>query len=600
MGIGKLLLYSSVGAVGVTATYIAYDATRPFGVYQRSSILNQAQKEPYKVPTRTEQLSKLDQEFDVLVIGGGATGTGVALDATTRNLRVLLVEQNDFASGSSSRATKMAHGGVRYLERAVFNMDIKELEFVADSLHERKHFFQVAPHLSTGLAMITPCYSYKDLFLNYVGLRLYDFLSGAGARIGNASYVSPSKMVELSPQIIQTGLLGGVQYYDGLFNDARLCLSVALTASALGACVLNHTKVIDLTYDDNSVVNGATVQDALTGKKYQVKAKAVVNATGYFSDTIRNLDYEKNPTSKTLKFQNLIHSSSGVHITLDAEQFTPKNIGVLFPKTKDGRVMFVVPYEQKTIVGTTDVPLKKPITSDLVCVPEDESINFIIEAIRDHFKVDLQRSDVKSAWAGYRPLVGIPVDNDAQQSSTAVLSRDHYIETSPSQMISIMGGKWTTFRRMAEETVDMTMKTKNWPLVKSKTSETVLVGAQREDVDLSDDHLDEKTRKHLKHYYGDKTESILQFAKENNMWGKLSPKLPHLEAEVLHHVRNELACTVNDVLAYRTNMIFLDREEAIKAIPRVADIMGKELGWSSSEKKKQIEQATRYVTTFTK
>ncbi|KAL0479197.1 glycerol-3-phosphate dehydrogenase [Acrasis kona] len=536
----------------------------------------------------------------MLVIGGGATGTGVALDATSRGLKVCLVEMNDFASGTSSRATKMAHGGVRYLARAVENLDIGELEFVQDSLRERRHFFLVAPHLSTPLPLITPCFNYFEVAKNFAGLTLYDLLSGTAARIGFAQYVSVSETLKISPGLKPEGLRGSIRYFDGIFNDARLCMSVALTASALGACTLNHMRVDELLLDDASLINGAKVTDQLTGEKYTIKSKSIVNATGYFSDTIRRLD-DSAGTDKLEPRPEIMKPSAGVHIALDNKLFTPDSrTGVLFSKTKDGRVMYLVPYEGVTIAGTTDIPLKGEVTNSTLAVPDEEQIDFILDMIKEFYKVDVKRSDVKSSWAGFRPLVvaAPTVDSGNGQSSTAVMSRDHFIEVSKRQMVSITGGKWTTFRRMAEETVDMVYKVKNLPFKRSQTSKLVLVGAQKYD-QVKINCEDQKVVDHLKHYYGDRAEKVTQIADQLGLWNKLALDMPYIEAEVIYQVRSEMACKASDVLAYRTSLMFLDREKALNAVPRVVELMAKELKWSEAQKQEELQKGIQYISTCT-
>ncbi|XP_058078054.1 glycerol-3-phosphate dehydrogenase SDP6, mitochondrial-like isoform X2 [Magnolia sinica] len=401
------------------------------------------------VPSRAEQESALsgsssDRPLDLLVIGGGATGSGVALDAATRGLRVGLVERDDFSSGTSSRSTKLLHGGVRYLEKAVFNLDYGQLKLVFHALEERNRVIQNAPHICRALPTMTPCFSWFEVVYYWVGLKAYDLV--AGPRILHLSqYYSVHEAVSIFPTLSREcngrKLKGAVVYYDGQMDDSRLNIGLACTAALAGAAVLNHAEVISVLKDDNSgQVIGAHVRDNLTGNEFNVYAKVVVNAAGPFCDALRKMADSTTP--------NIICPSSGAHVVLP-DYYTPEGMGLIVPKTKDGRVVFMLPWQGKTLAGTTDSGSE--ITS--LPQPREEEIDFIMHAISDYLNIKVRRSDILSAWSGIRPLATDPSAKD-----TASISRDHIVDVDRHGLITIMGGKWTTYRSMAEDTVDAAIK----------------------------------------------------------------------------------------------------------------------------------------------
>lgn len=573
--------------------------------------------------------------FDVLVIGGGATGGGCALDAASRGYRVALVERGDLASGTSSRATKMAHGGVRYLERALLQLDPGELGMVRDCLHERLHFFRVAPHLTAPLPLVTPCYTWWDAAKLFVGLRTYDILSGA-RRVGTGTqWLTPARVLEMAPHMathIAQGsqehdsdddveekqkwwrwwwrssrrLVGGVLYHDAVFNDARLAAALSLTAatpqmedSEEGAVVLNHCEAVALIKDSSGRVAGAVVRDRLTGREQQVRARVVVNATGAYTDSIRQMDDPHTPP--------IARPSMGVHIVLDADRFCPTVVdhkqqqtraGVLVPSTPDGRVMFVVPWEGRCIAGTTDAPVDLSETP----APREEDVEFIRSTMQDYYSVPIERSDIRSAWAGIRPLVSLADNNNSSNTSTtSAVRRDHHIEVSNSGLVTISGGKWTSFRLMAQETIDKAAQVGNLPVRESKSEVTPLVGAAHWHTVASRPQLveglslDDDVRRHLASAYGDRAVAVAALAQERNLSRRLCADLPVIEAEVVYQVHHEMACTPTDVIAYRTNLMFLDREAAKQAVPRVAELMACELGWTSAQRAQYAQEAINYI-----
>ncbi|WP_020674826.1 glycerol-3-phosphate dehydrogenase/oxidase [Geopsychrobacter electrodiphilus] len=511
--------------------------------------------------------------YDLLVIGGGATGCGVALDAASRGLKVALVEKNDFAEGTSSRSTKLVHGGVRYLEMAVKKLDRVQYNLVKDGLRERYTLLKNAPHLSNRLALVTPLYRWIDVPYVFAGLKLYDILAGKRS-VGHSCLLSRKEVLRRFPTVKAEGLKAGVLYYDGQFHDARMALSLALTAAQQGAVIANHVAVKDL-IKDGSKICGVQLCDSLTGKTWQVRAKGVINATGPFTDQIRRLDNPQVP--------KILSASSGIHIILD-KRFAPPDTGLMIPQTEDGRVLFVLPWEDHALVGTTDEPAEisehpKPLEAEIA---------YLLRHVTRYFNLSVERSDVKAVWSGLRPLV-----SDPQAVDTARLARDHILDLSPTGLLTIAGGKWTTYRKMAEDTVDHALK--NFQLSPAipacQTEGLAIIGgatyAEKGDLELSRKYgFDTDVAAYLNRTYGDQAEHIAILAKEDG-GRRLVENHPVLEAEVLYAVRHEMAERVIDVLARRMPLALLDTQAARTAAPRVMEIMQTELGWDERRCKEE-------------
>ncbi|XVE75404.1 hypothetical protein DITRI_Ditri12bG0091500 [Diplodiscus trichospermus] len=391
------------------------------------------------VPSRTVHESALigassTNPLDILVVGGGATGCGVALDAATRGLRVGLVEREDFSSGTSSRSTKLIHGGVRYLEKAVFNLDYGQLKLVFHALEERKQVIENAPHLCHALPCMTPCFDWFEVIYYWIGLKMYDLVAGRHL-LHLSRYYSAQESIELFPTLARKGkgksLRGTVVYYDGQMNDSRLNVGLACTAALAGAAVLNHAEVVSFLKDEGTgQIIGTRIHDNLSGQEFETYAKVVVNAAGPFCDSLRKMANKD--------AQPMICPSSGVHIVLP-DYYSPEGMGLIVPKTKDGRVVFMLPWLGRTVAGTTDsntsiTPLPEP---------HEDEIQFILDAICDYLNVKVRRTDVLSAWSGIRPLA---VDPNAK--STESISRDHVVSEDYPGLVTITGGKWTTYRSM--------------------------------------------------------------------------------------------------------------------------------------------------------
>ncbi|MEX2542372.1 MAG: FAD-dependent oxidoreductase [Trueperaceae bacterium] len=507
---------------------------------------------------RSGNLERLKREsFDLLVVGGGATGAGVALDGVSRGLSVALVESDDFAAGTSSRSTKLIHGGVRYLEKAVKEFDRGQLALVRDALRERAVLLRIAPHLARPLPLLTPLYGLFEIPYYYAGLKIYDLLAGK-ANLAPSRFLGRGEAVGRFPMLRQDGLKGGVLYYDGQFDDARMNVSLALTAADRGAAVANHVAVTGLDKKGGRL-RGALVEDRLAGDRWEVSARVVVNATGPFADTVRRMDDASLP--------NLLSTSSGVHVVLD-KGFSPPETGLLIPRTEDGRVLFLLPWLGHTLVGTTDNPA--PLSADPQA-SEDE-IEYILRHLRRYFDLPVAREDVLAAWSGLRPLV-----SDARKSGTASLTRDHLIDVSESGLVTITGGKWTTYRKMALDAVDRAVTAAGLdPRRTSQTDSIQLRGASgysaQGHLELERMGLAPDVAAHLNRAYGSRSGEVALIAADG--YGeRLAEGYPHIEAEVIYAAREELACTADDVLARRTRLSFLNEEAARTARPRVEELL---------------------------
>ncbi|NXG50730.1 GPDM protein, partial [Psilopogon haemacephalus] len=545
-------------------------------------------------PTREQQIQRLKttSEFDVLIIGGGATGCGCALDAVTRGLKTALLERDDFSSGTSSRSTKLIHGGVRYLQKAIMNLDLEQYRMVKEALEERANLLEIAPHLSAPLPIMLPVYKWWQLPYYWFGIKLYDLV--AGSQCLKSSYVlSKSRALELFPMLRKDDLVGAIVYYDGQHNDARMNLAIALTAARYGAAMANYAEVLRLLKSRDPAsgkerVCGVRCRDVLTGQEFDVKAKCVINATGPFTDSVRKMDDEEVP--------NICQPSAGVHIVMPG-YYSPDNMGLLDPATSDGRVIFFLPWEKMTIAGTTDSPTD--VTSHPI--PTEEDINFILNEVRNYLSVDVEvrRGDVLAAWSGIRPLVTDPSSKDTQS-----ISRNHVVNISRSGLVTIAGGKWTTYRAMAQDTIDAAIRAHGLKAGSSKTIGLQLQGAEDWSPTLyirlvQDYGLESEVAQHLASTYGDKAFEVAKIAQvTGKRWpivGKrLVSEFPYIEAEVVYGVK-EYARTAVDIISRRTRLAFLNVQAAEEALPRIVEIMGKELNWSEQKKKEELEAAKRFL-----
>ncbi|EAR09880.1 glycerol-3-phosphate dehydrogenase/oxidase [Reinekea blandensis] len=503
--------------------------------------------------SRQEQLQGIsEQTFDVLVIGGGATGAGVFLDAISRGLKVALVDQQDFTEGTSSRSTKLVHGGVRYLEQAVKQLDIGKYQLVREALAERRRMLEMAPHLAWKLNLVTPVKGWFGLPYFRIGLGVYDLLSGS-QKIGPSRIESKATLKAICPDLDIDPLTGGVSYFDGQFDDARYGVAMIRTGLEMGGLALNHTEVSGLLKTDGQVT-GAECHDRLSGASFTVHAKAVVNCTGPWTDKVRAMADANHTPMMTV--------SSGVHLLVDRD-LLPQGRGILIPETDDGRVLFMLPWLGKTLVGTTDDPAQ---LSDDPGVSESE-IDYILETCNRWLSVPISRDEVTASWSGLRPLVADP---DAQ--STAALTRDHVV-LDDAGLISLTGGKWTTWRKMAEDCVDHVLKVKGITAKPCATYDIRLVGA-RGDTKAAQHaiaHLPEDIRDHLWQAYGDRAGQVLAMGSED----RLVENEPYIQAEIDWILTQEGACTADDVLHRRLRVAMLDESVAEQIRQRVNERLEK-------------------------
>jgi glycerol-3-phosphate dehydrogenase len=508
------------------------------------------------------KLESLQEEIDVLVIGGGASGLGTALDAATRGFKTLLVEKYDFAKGTSSRSTKLAHGGVRYLKQG-------DVSLVMEALHERGLMMQNAPHLVKNMTFVIPTYEWWGSPFYTMGLKVYEMLAGK-LSIGPSNSLSKETTIEMIPTIEQEGLVGGVSYRDGQFDDARLALNLAQTIADSGGWVMNYTEVVGLLKEDGKVA-GAKLKDAESGKTFEVRAKKVINATGVFSDAVMKMD---NPDGK-----KQIEPSQGVHLVLDRSYLKGDN-AVMVPKTEDGRVLYAIPFYDRVIVGTTDTPVEKVDAEPRAL---QEEIDFILSHATQYLNKPATKEDVKSVFAALRPLVK-PEDN----KETSSISRSHQVRVSESGLISLLGGKWTTYRRMGQDAVDMAIQTSELPNKECITRDITISGYKK-NVDFSSPL----------HYYGSHLSEInYLMSKKPELDKKLHPELPWLEAQVVWAVDREMARTVEDFLSRRTRTLLLDARLAMEAAPRVAELMANAMGKDQNWIDQQVEDFNKLASGY--
>ncbi len=490
--------------------------------------------------------------WDMIVIGGGATGLGAAVEAASRGYRTILLEQSDFAKGTSSRSTKLIHGGVRYLRQG-------NLSLVLESLHERGLLIRNAPHLVHDMSFVVPLYDWWEGPFYGVGLKLYDVLAGR-LGLGPSQLLSVDETLCHIPTVEKEGLRGGVIYHDGQFDDARLALSLALTLADLGGTPLSYMQVTGL-YKEGGLTAGVDVQDMESGRRFRVKGRVVINAAGPFADSVRRM---ADPEAR-----NIITHSQGVHLVLDGS-FLPGDSAIMVPHTDDGRVLFAVPWHGRTVVGTTDTPLSAACLEPL---PLPEEIDFLLTHASRYLSRHPSRSDVLSVFAGIRPLVRTQGEVD-----TASLSRDHTLIVDDTGLVTIAGGKWTTYRKMGEDTVSVASRVAGLHDRPSVTDELRVHGWREGTV--PGDPLQ---------YYGTDAPQLERMLEENPSWNEeLHPSFPYRKGEVIWAVRREWARTVEDVLARRTRALLLDARASMSVAPLVAELMAAELGRGQAWRETQV------------
>ncbi|WP_299756510.1 glycerol-3-phosphate dehydrogenase/oxidase [uncultured Pontibacter sp.] len=517
---------------------------------------------------RSQLVKELEREenvWDVIVIGGGATGLGVAVDAASRGFKTVLLEQSDFAKGTSSRSTKLVHGGVRYLAQG-------DVSLVYEALHERGLLIKNAPHLVSEQPFIIPNYSWWNKMFYGLGLKVYDWMAGR-YRLQKTSLLDKETVARLLPNVRKKGLKGGVEYFDGQFDDARLAVNIAQTCVEQGGVVLNYMKVDGLVKNHQGEVAGVLALDVETGRKYKLHAKAVVNATGVFVNNVLQMDAPSQ--------QPLVRPSQGVHVVVNRSFLDGEN-ALMLPKTPDGRVLFAVPWHGHVLLGTTDTPLENPSLEPTALEAE---IDFILQTAGQYLERKPTRKDVLSVFAGLRPLAA-PLKN---ASSTKEISRSHKLLVAKSGLITITGGKWTTYRKMAEDTIDKAIAVAGLPRRSCVTANLQIHGAINKKNNIFGS---------LSIYGADAEEINLLIADNPELGVKLHKEYPYMYAEVVWAVRHEMARTVEDVLARRLRVLFLNAKAAIEMAPQVAALMAAELGTDEEWQQKQVDVFTALANNY--
>lgn len=497
-------------------------------------------------------------KWDIVIAGGGATGLGVAVDAATRGYKTLLLEADDFAKGTSSRSTKLVHGGVRYLEQG-------DIPLVLEALRERGLMHQNAPHLVHHLSFIVPRYQWWEGPFFGIGLKVYDALAGR-LNLARSRLLSREETIARIPNIEQENLLGGVEYFDGQFDDSRLAVTMARTAVHHGASVLNYARVTGI-LKEGGLVGGVEFRDLETGEEHRVEAKVVINATGVFSDSIRQMDDAAAAPA--------VQPSQGVHLVFD-RSFLQGDSAIMVPHTDDGRVLFVIPWHGKVLVGTTDTAMEKP---EIEPRATHEEVGFILRNAARYLARDPKESDILSVFAGQRPLVRPPGKDG---SATKAISRNHEVLVSDSGLVTIVGGKWTTYRKMAQDTLDHAAMLGGLEERPCVTTNLQLLGWRSPNAAPLPAGLD---------VYGSEAEELRKLIDGDSTLGEpIHADLPYPMATVVWAVRNEMARTVEDVLSRRTRALLLNAAAAMEAAPKVAELLAKELGRDGEWVERQVRE----------
>ena len=495
--------------------------------------------------------------WDILIIGGGATGLGIAVDAAARGFKTLLLEQHDFAKGTSSRSTKLIHGGVRYLQQG-------DISLVMEALKERNLMIQNAPHLVLNQAFVIPNYSWWDGPFYHLGIKIYDFMSG-NLGIASSKRISTQEVINYIPTIDQKALKGGIVYFDGQFDDARMAISLAKTAAQFNGVLLNYMRVEKIIKNRNSISEGVIASDLETKEKYQIQSKVIINATGVFADSVIKMD---DPNA-----DEMIQHSQGTHIVLDSS-FLPNKYAIMVPHTKDGRVLFAIPWHNKVIVGTTETVIEKPLLEPHFQLHE---VEFILKTAGKYLTKKPTKKDVLSVFSGLRPLV----KPEGNKRSTKEISRHHKVMISTSGLITVIGGKWTTYRKMAEDTVDNAIQVGRLKASPCITGNLPIFGYDK-NLNLKEDPLA---------MYGAEKQKLLNLEAKNPNYGDVISKcLPLRVSQVIWAVHHEMARTIEDMLARRVRGLFLDVNESLRIAPKVAQVMAKELHKSPNWIKNQLKE----------
>ncbi len=539
---------------------------------------------------RLKNLAQLEhEEFDICIIGGGATGLGCALDAALRGLKVVLIERDDFASATSSKSTKLFHGGVRYLEQAVKKLSLEQFRMVNKALNERKTLIKNAPHLAQPLALLTPCYSWWEGLYYSIGLKIYDWLAGK-TNLAPSEWLSKTTAMRRIPELKGDRLKSAVLYYDGQFDDARYAMAIAKTADAKGAVLVNHVETLGFVQNTEGVLTSLKVRETLQDEDYVIRAKLFVNATGPFSDHVRQL---ANP-----KAASRMRVSKGVHIVLPRD-LMPGDTAILIPETDDGRVIFIIPWQRRLLVGTTDEDCK--LTEREIALEKDD-VDYLLKYVNRYFKTEVRPEQVKSGFGGLRPLLQADPSEDAKS-----LVRDHEVEIDKtSGLISIMGGKWTTYRLMAKDTIDKCEHILRGAISDCKTDEQLLEGTENW---IKDDYkrlarkfgVPEYATRRLNRRYGAEAVKVLMMIwKDPTLRHPIVQGSPILKAEVVYVAIHEMACTLKDMMSRRLGLELTDWQQTLEVMSTIADLMQEALWFSTMERDRMVEDYQREILEFQK
>lgn len=507
--------------------------------------------------------------FDVVIVGGGASGLGVAVDSAARGYSTCLVEAHDFAKGTSSRSTKLVHGGVRYLEQL-------DLGLVMEALHERGLMHENAPHLVHDLAFIVPRYTWWEGPFYGAGLKLYDLLAGK-RNLAPSRMLSVERTIEAIPNVARDGLLGSIEYHDGQFDDARMAVTLARTAADLGAVVINRARAIRMEKDPSGRICGIACTDMESGRTFDIRARVVVNACGIFSDEIRRLDDHD--------AVRMIEPAQGIHLVLD-RSFLPGNSAIMVPHTDDGRVLFVVPWHGRVIVGTTDTPMKEPSIEPRA---QADEVEFVLRNAARYLQRDPARGDVLSVFAGMRPLV----HEGGVDAATKSISRSHKVVVSAGGLVSVMGGKWTTYRKMAEDTLNRAAEAGGLAARPCSTDSLRVRG-------WSDHQAEQGEDAQWLRVYGSDAPAVSEMCAQRPEWrAPLHPRLPYQLGAAAWAVRHEMARSTEDVLARRTRALLLDAKAAMECADSVARVVAEGLGRDEAFARQDAESFRQLAKGYT-
>jgi glycerol-3-phosphate dehydrogenase len=535
--------------------------------------------------SRSDALKQIEnQQFDVCVIGGGATGAGCALDAQLRGLKTVLVEGGDFASATSSSSTKLVHGGVRYLQQAVADLDAGQYRVVKRALHERKITLNNAPFLAHPLELLVPCFSQSEILYYQIGMKLYDWISGSGM-LFPSRHLSVEESVRRMPMLNTKGLVGTIAYADGQFDDSRYDITLLETFTESGGQTVNYTRVVGLSKDSAGKLNEALLENRLTQQRFTIQAKVFVNATGPFSDAIREMAHPG--------IEKRLRLSKGVHILLPLDAIASHD-ALLIPKTDDGRVIFAIPWLGRLLVGTTDDEAQP---GDEMLVLKSE-VEYLIRHLNRYLVTPLTLDQLVSAFAGVRPLV-----KSKDALNTKKLIRDHEVELDEtSGLVSVLGGKWTTYRAMSEDAINVVQESSGNPVAGCRTGDYPLSGSagwspEYWEVLEARYHVSRNTAKHLSQKFGTKAVKVLDLISQDpQLENPIVEGQPAIQAEIVYSIRNEMAITIEDILARRIGLQLYGWSIAITAAPVVGSYLAREFDWSPAEKQRAVEEYVNKIS----